>query len=250
MTTLLILGVVFVVFLGALTRTTFGFGEAVVSMPLLTLLPVHLHTAIALMGLVGLTVALLAVSTGWRHINQRALIPLVCAALVGIPVGLLLVSRVPTQIMTGLLSLALMAYGIYSLTRHLFISTDQGDKLQHTLWGLLFGLASGVFGSAYNLNGVPVAVYGSLRGWNPQAFRSTMQAYFFISGALIVTGQGINGMWNANLFTLYLFSLPAMFAGILIGTALHRKIPTAKFQRYVFVLIAVLGSVLFIKSVV
>jgi len=68
----LILTVITVVFLGALTRTAFGFGEAVVSMPLLTLLPISLHTAVSLMGFVGLTVALVAVGTGWRHIDRTA----------------------------------------------------------------------------------------------------------------------------------------------------------------------------------
>ncbi len=246
----LILAVLFVVFLGALTRTTFGFGESVVSMPLLTLLPVNLHTSISLMGFVGLTVALLAVTTGWRHINRRALIPLVFAALVGIPIGLVMITFVPTKMITGLLGIALIVYGIYSLTRHFLMSTETKDRLRHPLWGLLFGFASGVFGSAYNFNGVPVAVYGSLRGWQPNNFRSTMQAYFFISGTLIVAGQGMSGMWNINMFTLYLFSLPAMVVAIIVGTILHRNIPTAQFQRYVFILISTLGAVLFVKSII
>jgi len=194
----LIVAIVFVVFLGALTRTTFGFGEAVVSMPLLTLLPLNLHTSIALMGFVGLTVASLAVTTGWHHVNRKELIPLVFSALVGIPTGLIMVTVVPTKAMTGLLGIALVVYGVYSLILRSFISTDVQDnpndrgRLNHPLWGMLFGFASGVFGSAYNFNGVPVAVYGSLRGWHPRIFRSTMQAYFLISGILIVGLSTLN----------------------------------------------------------
>lgn len=246
----LIFAVAFVVFLGALTRTTFGFGEAVVSMPLLTLLPINLHTSVSLMGLVGLTVASLAVATGWQHMERKALIPLILAALVGIPIGLVMVTVVPTKIMTGLLGIALIAYGTYSLTRHFLISTETKARLHHPLWGLLFGFASGVFGSAYNFNGVPVAVYGSLRGWHPNNFRSTMQAYFLISGTLVVAGQGMSGMWNVNTFTLYLFSLPAMITASIIGTIVQRKIPAVKFQRYIFLLIATLGVVLFVKSTI
>lgn len=238
------------VFLGAVTRTTFGFGEAVVSMPLLTLLPINLHTSVALMGLVGLTVALLAVRTGWRHINRKALVPLILSAIIGIPVGLVMVTVVPTKVITALLGVALFAYGIYSLARQLFASSEAVDRLQHPRWGLLFGFASGVFGSAYNFNGVPVAVYGSLRRWQPHNFRSTMQAYFLISGTLIVAGQGISGMWNAHVLSLYLFALPAMAVAILVGTILHRSIPIDQFQRYVFLLIATLGVVLVVKSIV
>ncbi len=246
----LILAVVTVVFLGALTRMTFGFGEAVLSMPLLTLLPISLHTAVSLMGFVGLTVAILAVVTGWRHIDRTALIPLVLAALVGIPVGLVMVTFIPTTAITGLLGAVLIIYGIYSLTQRSFILKDTRSRGIHQRWGLLFGFASGVFGSAYNFNGVPVAIYGSLRGWLPNKFRSTMQAYFLISGTLIVAGQGVSGLWTADVFTLYGFSLPAIAAATIVGTILHRNIPTSKFQRYVFLLITALGTLLLVKSII
>ncbi|MDA8440953.1 MAG: sulfite exporter TauE/SafE family protein [Peptococcaceae bacterium] len=248
MPSIILFAVITVVFLGALTRTTFGFGEAVVSMPLLTLLPISLHTAVALMGFVGLTVALLAVVTGWRHVEVAALLPLVIAALGGIPVGLLMLTYIPTAAITVLLGAVLIAYGIYSLRLSLNTLPNTRTQLIHPRWGLLFGFASGIFGSAYNFNGVPVAVYGSLCKWHPEKFRSMMQAYFLISGALIVIGQGIGGLWTANVVKLYLLSLPAMGLAIIIGTILHRRIPTAKFQRYVFCLITVLGTVLLAKS--
>src|SRR6185312_538338 len=63
MTVPIIVAVVVVVFAGALMRATFGFGEAVVSMPLLALLPMSLHTSISLIGLAGLTVAGLTITS-------------------------------------------------------------------------------------------------------------------------------------------------------------------------------------------
>ncbi len=245
----LILAIIVTVFLGALTRTTFGFGEAVVSMPLLTFLPIHLHTAVSLIGLVALTVAVFTVTTGWRHINRVELIPVVISALAGIPVGLLMVTWVPANTVTGFLGAALITYGAYFLSRGRITSADGQDRLRQPVWGLLFGFASGLFGSAYNFAGVPVAIYGSLRGWQPRTFRSTMQAYFLVSGTLIVVGQGTSRMWTSQMFALYLFSLPAIAAAILVGTILHKNIPTAKFQRYVFVLVTALGAVLLVKSV-
>jgi hypothetical protein len=56
--------VVLVVLVGALTRATFGFGEAVVAMPLLPLLPIGLPTAASQMGLVGVTIAVVSVLGG------------------------------------------------------------------------------------------------------------------------------------------------------------------------------------------
>lgn len=50
--------IVLIALFGALVRTVFGFGEALVTMPLLALLAVNLQTSVALIGALGLIVAL------------------------------------------------------------------------------------------------------------------------------------------------------------------------------------------------
>ncbi|WP_066069846.1 hypothetical protein [Neobacillus soli] len=64
MTVTIIILVVVAVFVGALMRTMFGFGEAIVSMPLRSLLPIPLNTSVSLIGMAGLTVAVLTVVGG------------------------------------------------------------------------------------------------------------------------------------------------------------------------------------------
>jgi len=245
---LIILAITIAIFLGTLTRTLFGFGEAVVSMPLLALLPLHLATAVALMGLVSLTVAGVTVTTSWRHILRQELVPVVMAAPLGIPVGLWVVTSVPTTLVTGLLGVALVVYAAFSLLRTRLAPDAVQNRIAHPLWGVLLGFASGVFGSAYNFTGIPVAIYGSFRGWQPRNFRSTLQAYFLILGTLIVAGQGMSGMWTLSMGRLYLFSLPAIAAAVIVGAKLQKHIPTAKFHRYVFLLVGALGVLLLTKS--
>ena len=58
--------VMLAVFLGSLMRATFGFGDSVISMPLLALLPIPFSTSVALVGLVGFTVALFFAVSGWK----------------------------------------------------------------------------------------------------------------------------------------------------------------------------------------
>lgn len=250
MSHIVILGVVVIVFLGALTRTMFAFGESVISMPLLALLPVQLHTSISLMGFASLTVALLTTSTGWHDIHRDALISLVLGALMGIPMGLAMINLVAPTIIIAILGVTLVCYGAYSLIQQSWFSQDASSTLRAPRWGILFGFISGLFGSAYNFTGVPVAVYGSLRQWNPEKFRSTMQAYFLTSGTFIVLGQGLNGMWSTNVLILYLYSLPSVAVAFLVGNMIHRRIPTETFQRYVFLLITALGTILCVKSVI
>lgn len=247
MSVTIILLILLAVFIGALVRAIFGFGEAVVSMPLLALLPIDLYTSISLIGLAGLTVACLTVSANWRHIDRPALIRLSVASVVGIPAGLVVVKFAPAIVITVALGAFLILYGIYSLAKPLFVKTAQQPMLNHSAWAFPFGFAAGSLGSAYNFTGVPVVVYGTMRQWEPDRFRGTLQAHFLISGALIVLGQGVGGLWTKDLVLLFGFSLPLLVLATVMGTFLHRRIPAHRFQHLVFVLIVLLGVLLLIN---
>lgn len=239
--------VVATVFLAALTRSTLGFGEAVVAMPILVLLPIGFRTAVSLMGLVGLGVALIATAGGgWRHADRRALVALVPAALVGIPVGLVVVRWVPGALVTAGLGVVLVAYGAASVFGGL--DPDRRARAVDPRWAVVFGLVSGMLGSAYNINGVPVAVLGALRRWPPDRFRGTLQAHFLITGVFIVAAQGLGGLWSKNLPALFVLSLPAVGLATALGTRLRRHIPVHAFERYVFVFLAALGLSLLLRS--
>lgn len=246
MSTTVIILVIAAVFVGALMRATFGFGEAVVSMPLLALLPIELHTAISLIGLAGLMVAVLTVSTGWRHIDRPALIRLAVATVLGIPVGLVLVTFAPIIVITVALGVFLVVHGIYSLIKPMLTKTLQRPLLERPVWALPFGFAAGMLGSAYNFNGVPVVVYGTMRRWEPDRFRGTLQAHFLISGVMVASGQALGGLWSTDLFILFGLSLPVIVIATLLGIFINRRIPSNKFERYVFVLIILLGALLLI----
>src|SRR4249919_1170170 len=107
--------VVLAVFLGALTRAPFGFGEAVVSMPLLALLPVSLHTSASLIGLAGLTVAALSLTARTREVDKHAFVRLSIGTVLGIPLGIALLLLVPESVTSTTLGVFLLIYGAYSL---------------------------------------------------------------------------------------------------------------------------------------
>lgn len=230
--------VVLAVFVGALTRATFGFGEAVVSMPLLALLPVSLHTSASLVGLAGLTVALLSTARGFRHVERHILVRLSVGTVLGIPFGLALLLYVPAPVVTAALGTFLVMYGGYAL-----LPTPRTGEVG-TRWAYPTGVLAGALGSAYNFNGVPVVVYGTLRRWPPPVFRGTLQAHFLVSGVLVVGGQALGGVWTSDLPRLFALALPAIGLATWAGHALHARIPPHRFERYVYVLVVALGLVL------
>jgi len=234
--------VVLAIFLGALTRATFGFGEAVVSMPLLALLPIGLHTAASLVGLAGLTVAILSVVGRRPEIDRAALARLSVGTILGVPFGVALLVYVPGRIVAVVLGAVLAMYGVYNLV------PTAARKEVGLQWAYPAGLFAGALGSAYNFTGVPVVVYGTLRGWRPAVFRGTLQVHFVIAGILVVAAQALGGIWTPRFPSLFALSLPAIAVGTWCGHLLHARIPAHRFTRYVYVLVFALGVVLFVRS--
>ena len=125
---MIILGVLLIAWLGALVRTVFGFGEALVSMPLLALLGYDLKTSTALIGAVGLLVALPATIREWHRIDFRAVRRLVTGSLIGVPLGILLVKTLPASVVLHGLGLFLIVYGGHRFWRGAF-GGDRGKQL-------------------------------------------------------------------------------------------------------------------------
>lgn len=235
--------VVAAVFVGALTRATFGFGEAVVAMPLLALFPLSLRTSASLIGLVGLTVAVLSTASRSRQVDKAALLRLSVGTVLGLPLGLVLLLYVPERVTAAALGGFLVLYAGYGLVP---TPTPERAGLR---WAYPTGMLAGALGSAYNFNGVPVVVYGMLRRWRPAVFRGTLQAHFVVSGVFVVSAQALGGVWTAALPRLFAFSLPAIGLATWCGHRLHRRIPAERFARYVHVLVLALGLLLVVRTI-
>src|SRR4051812_49547702 len=93
------LAVLAVLSLATFIRSAFGFGEALVAVPLLSLfLPVETAAPVAV--LASITVAIVVLAQDWRQVHFRPATSLVLSTLPGIPLGLLLLTKLPAPIFT------------------------------------------------------------------------------------------------------------------------------------------------------
>lgn len=228
-----------ILFGASLISATFGFGNALFAMPLLTLF-LGLSTATPLSGLVGITIAIVVVIRSWQRVEMASAWRLIVATWAGIPIGVLLIKSVSGQVITQALGAFLIGFGIYRL------ANPRIWQLNSPSWALPFGLVAGILGGAYNANGPPVLIYGELRHWSPTEFRATLQSYFFPTGVGIVATQGLAGLWSTQVFALYGVSLPGILLAIAIGSWLNAHLPVKRFQALLSGLIIGLGVLLWI----
>ena len=86
-----------VIFVATLFRSTFGFGEALIAVPLLSLV-MPVEQVVPLATLASITVAVFILIEHWRQMHFRTAGWLVLSTLFGIPLGLLLLITVKEAI--------------------------------------------------------------------------------------------------------------------------------------------------------
>jgi uncharacterized membrane protein YfcA len=237
--------VIVVIFVATLIRSTLGFGEALVAVPLLAM-RLRLSVAAPLAVLVSVCMAAVIVLQDWRHVQLRSATGLIAAALPGIPLGVLLLAKGDEHTVKLILGIIIIGFSVYCLA----VRTTLHLTEEHLKWLLACGFISGVLGGAYGMNGPPLAVYGSLRRWSPQHFRATLQGYFLVASLAGLVGYSTAGIWNGTVTRYFLLSLPAVLIAILIGRAMNRRMKDNGFFRSVYLGLIAVGGILVVQAAV
>jgi uncharacterized protein len=231
--------VLVIVFVATLVRSAFGFGEALIAVPLLALcMPMNVAAPLAV--LLSITVAVIVVIQDWRQIHLRSAAGLLTATVFGIPIGLLALTSAHQQWMKAGLGILIILFAAYSL---LSSGTLQLKRENRPLL-LLSGFLAGILGGAYGMNGPPLVVYGSLRRWSPQHFRATMQAYFLPASMFGMIGYWSAGLWTRTVTREYLVSVPAMLPAVFLGRAINHRFSGTGFLKYVYCGLILIGGLL------
>jgi len=233
-----------VIFLATLVRSTFGFGEALIAVPLLAL-RVPIRVAAPLAVLVSITVAAIVVAQDWRQVHARSAGWLVLGTLAGIPLGLRLLETADARVVKGILALVIVSFAVHSLRGKERLRLDT-DALP---WLLGCGLVAGVLGGAYGMNGPPLVVYGSLRRWSASRFRATLHAYFLPASMMGMFGYWLAGLWAPVVTHYYLVTLPATLIATWIGRALNARLRDRSFLRWVYAGLLLTGLALLVQAV-
>ena len=233
-----------VVFVATLIRSTFGFGEALVAVPLLAFC-IPLEVAAPLAVLVSITVAGIVVVQDWNKIHLRSTGWLVLSTLFGIPLGLLLLTSSHHRVVKATLGAIIIAFSIYSLVGRAPL------ELKHDSRALLLvsGFCAGVLGGAYGMNGPPLVVYGAMRRWSPQHFRATLQGYFLPASIIGMGGYWLAGLWTPLVTRYYLLSLPVTLLGVLLGRMINHRLHGERFLKYIYAGLAGIGALLLAQAI-
>lgn len=231
-------------FLATLFRSTFGFGESLIAVPLFSLF-IPIEEAVPLSVLMSILVAFTVVVQDHRQVHFRSAKWLIIFATLGIPLGLLMLVYGNQTMVKVALGVLIILYSAYSLLGRVRL----GECKESRLWLFSCGFLSGVLGGAYGLNGPPLVLYGNKMKWSATQFRATLQAYFLPVGVISVVGYLFEGLVNAVVLNYFMYAIPVIVPAIFLGRYFNKKLKGDSFYKYAYAGLIVIGGVLIVNAV-
>lgn len=212
-----------------------GFGGSLVAMALLPLVwPVPRAVGVSAVFGIVLTAALAVQLRG--QMQRAEIVPLVAAAIVGVPIGIYALHSLDAGVVLALLGAILLLHGGWSLL-------DRRARAPIGRWAAaLAGFAAGALSGAFSTAGPPVLVYATARGWAKDHFRANLQAFFLSTSALSLVGFVLTDIVTAETALANLALLPALLIGGGIGHLLSARIDAERFRRGVLVALVLMGA--------
>jgi len=235
------ISVFLIIFLAIFTQSLTGFGLALVSMPLLTVI-LGIQTAAPLVALIGLVTELVLLIYFRQALNLQVVWRLALASVVGVPLGVLVLQRVDESLVLAFLGLVVAGYALYALMNFRL------PAVQQVGWAYGAGFLAGILGGAYNTSGPPVIIYGHCRGWSPAAFKGNLQGFFLLNTVVILISHFLAANFTPLVWQYGLVALPAAALGIVAGLGLDKRINPLTFRKIVLVALLLLGVWLILDS--
>lgn len=192
---------------------------------------------------------LLHASAVWQFrakIDWRALSPFLIGGFVGAPLGVLALSKVDVDSFRILIGVAIVVYAGYLALSPRIGHVTVPDKA--TRWvDAVVGWISGIIGGLTMLHGILPTIWCAARGFDKWRSRLIYQPYILFTGLYVMLMVGLKvGGDMTRLVTYFLVSLPALFAGMGIGSRIFGRLSEQLFRRILLTLLFISGIVMLV----
>lgn len=219
-----------------------GFGSTVIALPLLAQFA-PLKFVVPLLMLLDLAAFLAVGVRGRRGIRVDELGRVLPFALVGMGLGLTLLIQVAESRLLTALGVFVLLYALWGLTR-------RGPVAEIPRWTCVpIGLGGGALSALFGTGGVLFAIYNAGRIRDKAALRASNAAMIAFSGVIRIVLFAATGLLaQEGLWWFALLLLPALFAGLALGSRLHAAVPVQAVVRAVHGVLVLAGIALLVRA--
>jgi hypothetical protein len=178
----------------------------------------------------------------WRirdTIEPRRLLPFVVSGLLGVPIGVFVLTRANPATLKIVLGAFLLAYGLYALLTPRLPQVKGGGRAADAAVGFVGGILGGIGG----YSGVLPTIWTQLRGWPKDAARGVYQPFLLVMQIATVVATGIIAFDTRDL-VLVGAALPALLIGAWLGWVVFDRLDERRFRQVLAAMIAISGATL------
>jgi uncharacterized membrane protein YfcA len=220
-----------IAFVAGTARGFSGFGSALIFMPLASSMAAPRLVA-ALLLIIDFVAAAPLVPNAWRHADRRATAVIVAGALMGVPVGTLLLSRLEPVTTRWIISAFVFALLILLLSGWRYRGKD------HAALSVGIGAVSGLCSGLAQTGGPPIVGYWLGRPIPSMIARANIVLFFAASDSFSVVSYSLAGLITADTLRFSCLVGPVYGLGVGLGAALFGRASETPFRITCYALIA------------
>lgn len=228
-----------IIFFGSFNQGFAGFGLQITIIPLLTLF-IDIKHAVPLGALCGLIINIYLFLKLKRHIDFSQIWRIAAGALIGIPIGVMLLKLFHTEVLKPLLGIVILIFVIFNSFSKIEVKTVK------KIYSYLTGLISGLFGGLFNTNGPPVLIYFLVLGWDKEKIKASITGYFLFSTTYTIIMHALTGLTTIPILHDFAIMIPFTIAGILLGDYLFKFISSVIYKRIIMLFLSAVSILLII----
>ena len=210
-------GVFGVVAVAAAAQAVSGFGFALIATPLVAVL-VGPKAAVVGLTIVGLVLVAQLALRGRGHVDRPTVGVVTIAAIVGMPLGLLVLVHADDRVLTLAIAVAVIAFSLL-LWRGARLPAGRGTDVAA-------GFTAGILSTSTGTSGPPIVIALSAKQLEPAVFRATISAIFLVQGSAALVLFAIGGQITRDAVSVALAGLPGVVVGSIVGERGFRRLDT------------------------
>ncbi|MFE1627206.1 sulfite exporter TauE/SafE family protein [Brevibacillus reuszeri] len=221
-----------IVLFAALLQTSTGYGFSIIGTPFLFLL-YPAHSAIQINIILSLCISVFMIYKIRHEVDTTLLGRLVRGSLIGLIPGILIYLYVDVALLKMVVGALICVSTILLILKLTIRQTKKKDYAT--------GAISGLLTTSIGIPGPPLLLYFAGVGTKKETLRSTTLAYYLFIYLVSLIMQVCFAGTNKEIWLSSLIALPALFAGILLGQLLFKKISQRVFQILTYVILLFTG---------
>jgi uncharacterized membrane protein YfcA len=214
-------------------QVTMGFGFALIAIPIVAVAE-DPKVAVVLITAVGVPMTLWNTYRWRRNLRVREMLTVAAASLVGMPLGVFVLTRAPDRALTftiGVVVLILTAWLWRGLT------LPRGPKTEVSA-----GVVSGALATSTGTNGPPLVIAFQATAMERDPFRATLAGCFLVQGVVAFCIFWANDLVTHEVGRAFLVGMPAVVVGTIVGERLSAQMHGRAFRAAVLALLALAGA--------